>query len=54
MGTLETEAKVQYLHTLFRGEALHEFCFLYADVKNTDTSSNVDDLIKGLAWYVPL
>ena len=45
------EAKDQYLHTLFRGEALCQFDLLPADVENTDTSLTVDDLIKGLAWF---
>ena len=31
-GALETEAKVQYLHTLFPGEALHQFGLLSADM----------------------
>ena len=37
-GTLETEAKVQYLCVIFLGEALHQFDLLSADVENTDTS----------------
>ena len=36
---------------LFRGEALRQFGLLSADVENTDTSLNVDYLLKGLAWY---
>ena len=35
-GTLATEAKVQYLHTLFRGEALHQFDLVSSDAKDTD------------------
>ena len=50
-GMLETEAKVQYICTLVRGEALHQFHLLSSDVENTNTSLNVDDLLKGLAWY---
>ena len=53
-GTIETEAKVQYLRTLLRGGALHQFDLLYADVKNTETRLYADDLLKGLAWYPPL
>ena len=33
-GTLDIEAKVQYLCTLVRGEALCQFNLLSADVKN--------------------
>ena len=50
-GTIETEAKVQYLHTLLFGKSLHQFDLLYIDVKNTETSLDVDYLLKGLAWY---
>ena len=52
-GTLEMEAKVQYLHTLLFGEELRQFDSLSIDVKNTETSLDVDYLIKGLAWYFP-
>ena len=48
-GTLETEAKVQHLRMLVRGEALHQFDLVYADAKNTETLLYVDYLIKGLA-----
>ena len=51
-GTLETDTKVQYLHTLVRGEALHQFDFLYADVENTDNKLS-DYLLMGSAWYFP-
>ena len=50
-GTLETEAKVQYIFTLIRGEALLYFDLLSYDVENMDTYLTVYDLIKGLAWY---
>ena len=53
-GTLETEAKVQYLRTLVRGEAVRHFDLLSADVKITDTPSDVDYLLEGLTWYPPL
>ena len=49
--TLETEAKVQYFRTLVHREALRQFYLLSADVENTDTSLNLDCLLKGLAWY---
>ena len=51
--TLETDEKVKYLHTLVRGEALHQFDLLSADMENTDTSSAVEYLLKGSAWYFP-
>ena len=47
-GTLEAITEVQYLCTLFRGEALRQFDLLSADVESTQTL-NVDDIIKGLA-----
>ena len=43
--------KVKYLFTLVRGEALRQFDLLYAEMENKDISSNVDYLLKGLAWY---
>ena len=48
---LDMDAKVQYLSTLVRGEALCQFDFLYADVKNKETYLTVDDLLKGLRRY---
>ena len=51
MGMLETEAKVQYLRTLVHGGALHQFYLLSSDMENTDTSLNVDYLLKNLSWY---
>ena len=50
-GTLEAEAKVQYLCTLPRGEALRQFDSLYSDMKNIETPLDVDYLLKGLVWY---
>ena len=50
-GTLDTEAKVQYLCKLFHGEALHQFDLMSADVKNTETPLDVEYILKGLAWY---
>ena len=47
-GTMEADAKYQYLRTLVRGEALHQFDLLSADVEGTQTL-NVDYIIKGLA-----
>ena len=52
-GTLEMEAKVQYLHTLVCGEVLHPFDLVSADAKNSETQLDVDYLLKGLAWYSP-
>ena len=54
MRTLETEAKVQYIHTLVHGELLRNFDLLSADVKNIETPLYVDYLLKGLTWYFPL
>ena len=48
-GTLDTEAKVQYLCTLFHGEALNQFDLMSADVKDTETPLDVDYILKGLA-----
>ena len=53
-GTLETNAKVQYLFTLVHGEVLCHIGLLYADMENTDTSLTVYYLLKGLVWYFPL
>ena len=39
--TLDMDAKVQYLCTLFRGEALRKFDLMSTDVENTDTSLTV-------------
>ena len=49
--TLYMEPKIQYLCTLVRGEALHQFYLLPADAENTKTL-NVDYYIKGLALYL--
>ena len=51
-GTLEVGAKIQYLCTLVRGEALHQFDSLSADVESMQTL-NVVEIIKGLAHYFP-
>ena len=53
MGTLETEAGVQYLHTIACGEVLRQFELLPAYMENTDTHLDVDYLMKVLAWYPP-
>ena len=52
-GTLEEGVMYQYLSTLFRREALHQFELLSADVKGTETL-NADYIIRGLAQYFPL
>ena len=46
-GTLETAAKVQYLHTLLRGEALRKFDLMSADVESTNPLT-VEAIILGL------
>ena len=51
-GTMEIDAKIQYLHMLVRGKALRQFALLSADVVNTETL-NVDYYIKCLALYFP-
>ena len=51
-GTLDTDAKIQYLCTLVRGEAFCQFDFFPNDVENIETL-NVDYSIKGLALYLP-
>ena len=51
-GTLEAGAKYQYLRTLIRGEALHQFDLLSADLEGTETLK-VDYIIRGLAQYSP-
>ena len=52
-GTLNSGAKVQYLRTLVRREALHKFYLFSADVESTQTL-NVEDIIKSLARYFSL
>ena len=52
-GMLDTGTKIQYLCSLVRGEALRQFDLLSADVESTQTS-NVEDIMKGLAQYFPL
>ena len=51
MVTLETEARVQYLHTIACGEVLRQFELLSADVKNKETPLDVNYLLKVLVWY---
>ena len=48
-GTIETEAKVQYIRMLVRAEALRLFDLVSFDAKNTETLLDVDYLLKGLA-----
>ena len=43
-GTLVTGAKIQYLHTLVRGEALRQFDSLSADVEGANPL-NVETII---------
>ena len=47
------EAKVQYICTLVCGEALRQFDLVYANKIYIETLLDVDDLLKGLAWYPP-
>ena len=49
IGTLEMEAKVQYLCTLVRGEALRQFDLVSADAKNIEARLYADYLLKVLA-----
>ena len=51
-GTLEVGAKTQHPCTLVRGEALHQFDSLSADVESME-NLNVDYIIRGLAQYFP-
>ena len=52
-GILEVDAKIHYLRTLFRGEALHQFELLSANVENMDTL-NLYYYINCLASYFTL
>ena len=47
-GAPEMDAKIRYLRTLVRGEALPQFELLSTNVENTE-NLNVDYYIKGLA-----
>ena len=47
-GTMEAGARIQYICTLVRGEALSHFVSLSADVESMQTL-NVDDIIRSLA-----
>ena len=49
--TLETEAQIKYICTIFCAEALRQFGLLSSDVKNTETPLDADYLLKCLAWY---
>ena len=51
--TLEMDAKIWYLCTLVRGEALLQFDLLSADVENTETL-NVDNCIKLSVVFFPV
>ena len=50
-GTLETEAKVQYICTLVHGYVLRRFDLVSTDTKNRKTLLDVDYLLKVLEWY---
>ena len=47
-GTLEADAKFQYLCNILCGEVLRQFDWLSDDLENTETL-NVDYIIRGLA-----
>ena len=49
-GTMVTGAEIQYICTLVRGEALHQFESLSADTEGTNPL-NVEDILSGLASY---
>ena len=49
-GTLEADAKFQYLCTLFRREYLHQYELLSAEVESMETL-NVHYIIRGLAQF---
>ena len=51
-GTMDADAKFQYLCTLVHREALHKFDSLSADVESTETL-DVDYIIRGLAQQFP-
>ena len=51
-GNMYMDAKIQYLLTLFHGEAFCQFVLLSAEVENTETL-NVDFYINNLASYFP-
>ena len=53
IGTLQTDEKIQYLHTLLQGEELDQFDLLYSDQENIETL-NVDFYIRSLALYFSL
>ena len=52
-GTLDMDAKIQYICTLVHSGALRQFDLLSSNVENTETL-NVDYYIKGLALYFSL
>ena len=52
-GTLETGEKIRYLCMLVRGEALHHFYLLHADLEITEIL-NMEYIIKGVSLYFPL
>ena len=51
-GTLETDAKIQYLRTLVRGEALCQFDLFPSEVENAETLK-IGYYIRGSALYFP-
>ena len=53
MVTIKTKAKVQYICTLVRGEVLRKVYLISVDMRNIETTLEVNFLLKGLAWYPP-
>ena len=49
-GTLESDAKFQYLHTILHGEALRQFNSLFDAVESAETL-DVNYIIWGLSQY---
>ena len=45
-GTLQDDAKIQYLRTLVRGEALHQF-----DMISADLESSTPLTLEAIFWY---
>ena len=45
-GMLKDAAKIQYLRTLVRGEVLHQFDMLFADIENGNPLT-----LEAIFWY---
>ena len=53
LGLLSDSAKIQYIHTLLQGAALHQIEDLCAEVGST-TTTNLNHIILGLGSYFVL